>query len=242
MQKSVKKNIVFFFILLSTLSVYGQNAQLTLKKADSLFSAKRYSQAIKVYESLLQNNHTSPSMLLKMAYIYEANNDYTQAQYCLTHYTRLTNDLTALDKQSNLAKKYALKGYDNPEQEQIWFSIMPYTQYIVLSLLTMAAILVFVQFWFSKQNVKRLVFPILTTVFLLFAVFLQTIFQQPKVGIVSADKTYAMSGPSAAANVSQIIRKGSRFEIMDYTDVWVKVKLNEDVYFVRQEDLLTIAP
>ena len=60
-------------------------------------------------------------------------------------------------------------------------------------------------------------------------------------GIISEPNTYLMDGPSPGASVISIVSEGHRVEILGKVDVWYKVRWGDDLVYVRNFDLLTVA-
>jgi len=93
-------------VLLSTsLQTFSQPESDVLNKADSLFTAHKFTQSFELFDSIYRHKKASPAMLLKMAYIKEGLGDFTLAQYYLNEYYLATNNDLALTKMEKLSKK-----------------------------------------------------------------------------------------------------------------------------------------
>ena len=79
----------------------------------------------------------------------------------------------------------------------------------------------------------------LATVFMLILLFAHVnLFTAAEEGIVSANQTYLMSGPSAGSSVIAIISEGHQLKIKDKKDVWLKVEWQDKNVYVKEDKLL----
>ncbi|MEL7002387.1 MAG: SH3 domain-containing protein, partial [Bacteroidota bacterium] len=58
--------------------------------------------------------------------------------------------------------------------------------------------------------------------------------------IVVKNNTYLMSGPSAGAEVLEIIKKGHRVNVKDATDVWVQIEWDDQEAYVKADKIRNI--
>ncbi len=240
MQKSVKKILIIFFILFSFLSVWAQKPSEILLKADSLFAKSKHTQALQNYESLFKQNFYTPAMLLKMAFVYEAKSKYPQAQYFLSLYFEATNDFSVLEKQQALAEKNNLDGYSLSETSRFWWIFYSYSGYAAYLLLVIALMLLGIQVRISKER-KSILYPLLLILTLGSACTVFKLSKPTAQAIVFAPKTFAMEGPSGAADVQKQLTAGSKVRVVEKQDIWVKVNLNDKLFYVREDALQMIA-
>jgi hypothetical protein len=239
MQKPAKKIIIIFFVLFNALHGLAQQPSDILHKADSLFAKYKHTQAFQNYELLFKQNYYSPAMLLKMAYICESKNKFPQAQFYLSLYFKTTNDFSVLEKQQSLADKHNLAGYQLSDSAHLQWLVKSYARYFIFVLLMLAVVLFLVQVSLYRKR-KSLVFPIILVLLSGGAIAVNYLTKPTQQGIIIAPKTFAMDGPSGAANVLKQVTAGSKVEVLDRNDIWVKVSLNDKFFYVRYDALQII--
>jgi hypothetical protein len=242
MQKRMRKFIVLIFLsFFSFTPLFAQVSQYRLYTADSLFEAKRYTQALSKYEGVLQNNEYTPAMLLKMAYIHEGLGNIAKTQYFLNLYFLSTNDASALDKIAELAVKHNLRGYEDAGVVgQIIMMIQENVKYIIFVL---AGLLMLSMAWLAraKRKTKRPVGPVIAV--LLCIVFILNGFfgiSKDDTAIIAQPNTYLMSGPSAGSDLVDIVDAGHKLTITGKKDVWLEARLDGQTVYVKQEKLMLL--
>ncbi len=234
MQTQILKILV---LILIPLAMRGQNNAI-LQKADSLFSAKQYTQSFRLYDSLLHDKKYSPAMLLKMAYIKEGL-DQPSALYYLSLYHQATDDEQTLTKMEELADKYHLEGYKPTAQSQLnaWISKNSDSIKWVI-----ATVLFFFFAWVvfqKKQNESVMVpafFMVITAIGL--AWFINLGEPKPLV-MVAQSRVYLMSGPSAGASVVDVLEEGHRLSVSGEKDVWLRVSWREKEAFIKKSNTIS---
>jgi hypothetical protein len=240
MQRRVLKNLIVLIMLFITAlqTTSAQISSFRLKTADSLFHAKQYTQSFEHYQTILQQKEYTPAMLLKMAYIQEGLNNIGQAMYYLNLYYLATNDKSVLDKMEELANKFNLEGYETTDAVRARVFYHDHFQEISFALAALAVFFLSIIFY-TRIRLKRtpIAGPIALSAFLILF-FIHLNFGEPAhTGIISSSKTYIMNGPSAGASVIEITGDGHRVEILGEKDVWMKVKWNDDVAYIRNNSL-----
>lgn len=211
-----------------------------LHTADSLFEAKRYTQSLSHYEQILAQNEYTPAMLLKMAFIQEGLLNIGMAMYYLNLYYVDTNDTAALEKMSELARKYNLEGYS---VEYGGFATFYHNYHLYITIALSAMMLLFFSIVvYTRLRIK--VRPAISFAFLsLFAVMLSVHLyyglEKPS-GVITQPRTYVMSGPSAGASVVDIIGDGHKVQVIGREDVWLKIRWRERTAYIRENSLLPI--
>jgi uncharacterized protein YgiM (DUF1202 family) len=192
-------------------------------------------------ELLTKNKVASPVMLLKMAFIQEGLGDYTRSLYYLNLYYLKTFDRRVLKKMENLAETYHLKGYNYDDTE---FFLNIYHRYRVQINIGIMAIALFIGAILVYQKRAHRSRPLVSGI--AFILFLATLFwlnnfgrEKPK-AIISDDPVYLMDGPSAGADVVDIIGRGHRVELLSTRDVWTKIVWDERDVFVKNQQLLPL--
>jgi len=208
-----------------------------LKAADSLFQAKKYTESFELYDQLFNSqNLSSPSMLLKMAFIKEGLGDYSNALYFLNTYFNITLDRKALDKIDELVKANELKGYGIKGQVYTSELIYKYYRFVLVAILTM----LFTGMLFSAKIASKgkTIVPLITIMIMLipFIVAINYEFKSAS-AIIMKDTTYLMDGPSGSANVIETLSKGHKLTVQKSEGVWSRVKWDNQTYYVRTSKL-----
>jgi hypothetical protein len=232
---------IVFLIMFFSVQAFSQTSSHRLRTADSLFQAKRYMQSFQHYEEMLKQNQFTPSMLLKMAFIKEGLLQIGESMYYLNLYFIATHDDSALDKMKELATKYNLEGYEASETDKLLTNYYDNYNYISVAALALL-ILAFALTFYTRFRLNRK--PVVS--FVLVAFFGATLFihlyygERIQTGIITNASTYLMAGPSAAANVVEIIKDGHKVEVIGQKDVWLKIKWAGDVAYVKKNTVVPI--
>jgi hypothetical protein len=229
-----KVSILLLLFFTSFLAVASASSDLS--KADSLFFNKKYTEAFEVYTSLQENSSVSASMLLKMAFIKEGLGDYTSSLYYLYNYYQLTNDRAVLVKMSELADKKSLSGYTVEDKH---FFINGINKYLTEIQLLLAFTLLFLTLYAYRSKEKKelpIGVPVIQLVLAVVLLAVTNGWFQPNQAIIK-DNTFLMSAPSAASEPIGPITKGHLVEVLEQTDVWTKVRWNEEEVFLRKSKL-----
>ncbi len=218
----------------------SQFSNYRLQTADSLFTAKQYTQSLQHYENIFAQNQYSPAMLMRMAFIEEGLNHIGKAMYYLNLYYLKTSDASALDKMSQLSQKFRLQGYENGDTET---ALSFYRQYEDHISYTLAAILFFFFALIVFQTRRHKSIVALFVAMLFFAIIFVghlNLLSSAERAIVSSGNTYIMEGPSGAAPVVEVIAPGHRVSIVSRHDVWVEVEWRDRRGYIKQDRLLPV--
>lgn len=241
-QTQFLKNILTPVILVLSLHVvYAQSLAIEIKKADSLFQAKQYTQSFELYTTILNEKQYSPAMLLKMAYIQEGLGHTSKSLYYLHLYYLASNDEQALAKMEEIASKKRLDGYQSSDFNTLLTKLQQYSFQITAVLLSVSVFFFALIFYQKVRQHKKPIAAAFVLMLFLGLLFVQIHFTDyMKVGIVTESATYLMSGPSAGSNVVAIIDEGHQLKILGQTDVWIKVNWNENEVFIKESSLLPV--
>lgn len=237
----MKKITALFFSLILILAFNAKSESII--QADSLFNEKKYTESFDIYKQILEDNRqASPSMLLKMAYIKEGLGGFSDALYYLNLYYLKTADRKVLDKMEELANKKNVRGYTFSDFEFIQTVFYKYYNNIILSLLSIA-ILCLAGVYHLK--IKRQVNPGLPAIGMVLTLgvlfYILNFGKDYNRAITKQTNTYLMTGPSAAAEVIQIIGKGNRLKTLGQTDIWTRVEFDSKIGFIRSDKLREVA-
>ena len=238
----MQKNFIIFLFFLGVLSqkTYCQNVSL---KADSLFFAKKYEEAYKLYRADFQRQgQVAPASLLKMAFVAEETQQYPEALYYLNLYYYFQPNKASLDKLEELADKYALKDYRQSDFLLAKLLYDRYYDYLAL-LLVLLNMIIFYNLLF-KPLLKKRQLPLRyawaqLTIALASMLILRGVPSYPR-AILAQDHSLLMQAPSSGAKVLGQLPKGTRLPIHGQEDVWLKVVWEKQQGYVRSSQAYVV--
>lgn len=236
-QRGCLKIVVLTIILHLSASPLAdaQIYRFRLQTADSLFQAKRYTQSLEHYEEILSQQYYTPAMLLKMAYIYEGLNQMGSAMYCLNLYYLATNDEAVLTKMDEIARKFNLEGYETTDADRFWSFYLENHLWISFSLAALVILVISIMFHTRTRLHKRPIGSAIAAVLLCAILFLHQHYGSVRSqAIIASATTYLMDGPSAGASVVNIVGDGHRVQVLGKKDVWLKIRWDDEVAYVKQ--------
>lgn len=241
MQNPISKILKYIFLLFLTgiQLTQAQSINDSLKSADSLFVAKKYTESLSMYEDILNSTgQATPAMLLKMAYINEGLESYGEALYHLNNYYSLTSDENALTKMRDLAATRELEGY---EASNLDYLIKFYRQYrfMFVAIICAVGMLVIAMIFRQKKKYGKAAptLGVALVIVVVIGLYLANFTAVKEKGIISNTNTYVMTGPSAAADLIEIIGEGHRVELLDQRDIWVEIRWKGQRAFVRETNI-----
>jgi hypothetical protein len=239
MQNSVLKNLLTFFIVF--IPALGMSQGYSLTKADSLFAQKRYTQSLDVYQTLFDNGHYTPAMLLKMAYVEEGLNHVSLAVYYLNLYYLATYDNAVLTKLSELAEKNKLEGFAATDSDWV-LSFFNKNKYVLILGTFISSLLLITIVIVQRLRFKQQAWGTWTTCCIFLTATLVMLYTGTTTShaIIGRNNSYLMEGPSAGASVLSILRDGHKVKITGKKDVWLKVKVGEKEGYLKEADLLAL--
>jgi hypothetical protein len=242
MQKGVLKiAAIMAFLMVSATGAIAQTSSFRLYTADSLFRAKQFTQSLRHYEAMLENKEFTPAMLLKMAYIHEGLDHPGKTLYYLNLYHQATGDPGALRKMEELATKYNLGGYTVTDADRLISWYIESREYISFALAPICILLLALAFHRRFRKHKRPVGAFAALTFFVAVLFVHLNFgDKLDLGIIAEANTFIMTGPSPGADVIERVGEGHRIEVLGKKDVWLKVRWNGEVAYVRERSVLPV--
>lgn len=227
----------------SSFSSFGGDMKGELGQADSLFKLQKYTESFEIYEQLLdENNEASPQMLMKMAYIKEGLGDYSQALLYLNRYYLQTSDKRAQNKMEKLATEHSLNGYSLSDTTFIKGLVNKY--YVAFNLLVLGITLFLfgiVLYRKIKSGSNAKPYAVSAVVVLLIFFWVTNFELSEPQGIITENHAYLMTGPSAGADLVEVVQKGHRLKILDEEGIWVKVDWNGQEVYIRSKMIKRIS-
>lgn len=210
--------------------------------ADSLFQNKKYTESYSLYKSIFDQDQSSPSMLLKMAFIQEGLGDFGSALYYLNLYYLQTSNKQVLTKMEALAAKHQLKGYDYSDAEYFLTYYNKYQAQITIVLISMIIMLFSMIFYLKRKRNKPPVIAGIFFVILLGILYLQVNYGDVyRNGIILYADSYLMQAPSSGADLLEVVQQGHRVKILGKEDVWVKISWNGNPAYIRENNIRKIS-
>ena len=241
MQKRVLKLIplLIFSLLFGMQVAVCQEVDEKLQVADSLFGQRMYTQSLEIYEEIYQQTESaSPAMLLKMAYSQEAMGNLSQALIYLHDYYRVTSDKAVLGKMDELAQVNGLEGYESNDFIRFLKTLEDYSILIIGALLAFGFLILSMIFRKLKKHQEKSPGLAIGLVLVLgLNIFFINFFNKKDLGIISNSESYIMSGPSAAAELIEVVGQGHKVEILDKRDIWYEIIWRGGRGFIRENNI-----
>jgi tetratricopeptide (TPR) repeat protein len=234
----------FFFLCCGLVagSLQAQDYFAKVKTADSLFKQRKYTESFQLFEEILtKDKYFTYRMLLQMAYIKEGMDDYAAAMYYLNLYYANNPEQKVLDKISELASKHKLSGY-RPNDVEYLMALYRQNQVILLGVIFAFFVLFLAYLIYRKVKNKDILYPSIALSFALGIFFLLFNYYgiDIKKGIIKNEKVFLMNSPSAGADLLKTLQKGDCVLVTDQTDVWYKVKWEDQEAYVRKGNVYLV--
>lgn len=233
--------LLVIFLALLAKPAYAQADKTTLGTADSLFQKQHYTEALGLYEQILQEQLYSPQMLLKMAYIKEGLRDYTGAMYYLHLFYTKEPSRSVLRKMEELAQAHRLQGYEYNDLQ--FFKTQFSKHYMrILELMLLAAVVTATIIFFRWRKGRRFTntFKIGFTLYLLFILYYINFLNLGDAGIIKNNHVAIMSAPSAGGAWLATATEGHKVPIRGEQDIWYEIEWKGQKAFIRKSNLLEL--
>ena len=146
-----------------------------------------------------------------------------------------TNDDDVQEKIDDIATKYDLEGYQTTDADRFWSFYLDSHLWLSLSLMALIILFVSIMFHTRMRLHRRPVGSAIAVTALAVLLFLHQQYGTVRSrAIIASTTTYLMDGPSAGASVLDIVGDGHRVEILGKKDVWLKIRWDEDVVYVKE--------
>jgi hypothetical protein len=217
-------------------------AEVSLKKADSLFAVGRLEDAALLYEAALaEGQMATDPVLLKLAYIAEKNNDPPRILYYLQVYFDRHPRENVLRKMNEVARINGLIGYETDDLNYFYLFYKQYGIYLLMLLLALGiyvfGVLVIKMTRKEPSSTRHRWVVLLYLITLLLFVNLPEGYQS---GITSRDRVLLRQSPSGAAPVAEVIGRGHKVNILGREDIWYRIFWNDQLYYVRKDQVWLI--
>ena len=229
---------LLLFFLLFFFQIADSKAQNDVaKKADSLFSAKKYSEAANIYELIFKDNQVNkPNISLKLAFIYESLGDFPKAIYYLNNYYNLNPDDEVFEKMNKMALENKFTGF---ERSDLNFILVLYQQFYIFILYSVILIGIFILIILFRKKIynkkilrRHLILVGLFIAFLLVFINVPNTYQSAIIN----KSTYFREYPSSGSPIIGSIEKGNKINIFGQEDIWLKVLWNRKIVYIHKND------
>jgi tetratricopeptide (TPR) repeat protein len=241
MQAHLNKKLILWIILGLILPKYEAfcGDRNELKMADSLFAMARYPEASALYKKNFGNDEkNNQSLLLKLAFLSEKTNDYTDCLYYLSKLALITPSRKLFEKMDKLASEQNLKGYEFDDYNYFIIFYRRYGDYIPILLLSLGAYIVFIMVLKVRRKEAILRIHKISIIFYLVALLgLLNVPSLYKTCIVVNENTFLRDEPSSASPVIEKVGKGHKLVIVGSIDHWDRVIWDNKIVYIRQSDL-----
>jgi len=244
MQALKYKNLIFWIVLGILIPSYDvfPASKKELKTADSLFAMAKYPEATILYKKNFGDNEkNNQSLLLKLAFLAEKANNYTDCLYYLSKLAMITPSRRLFEKMDKLASEQNLKGYEFDDYNYFIIFYRRYGDYIPILLLTLGAYIVLIMV--LKVRRKEPILKVHKLSIIIYLVALLGLLNIPslyKTCIIVNENTFLRDEPSSAAPVVERVGKGHKLTIVGSVDHWDRVIWNNRIVYVRKSDLWNI--
>jgi len=235
MQKVTFKFLILVFgaLLISSYHTFANPSESELIKADSLYTNKQYTEAIKIYEELFSAGYASPNMLLKLARVNEGSANYGATIFYLEKYYQLTADERILEHIEKITSDNDIEGFNYELPFYANYYYKSYSKFILLTLILITV--VFLAFWLqNKKERKSFATAAIITLVLVAAV---NNYKGQDYGIITDTPGFLMEGPSAGADVITKLDQPTKLPLKGRVDIWTKTKIEDKEAYIKSEHL-----
>ncbi|WP_255080381.1 SH3 domain-containing protein [Lacihabitans sp. CCS-44] len=231
----LKLLLLFFLFFFQFADSKAQND--VAKKADSLFNAKKYSEAANIYELIFRDNQVNkPNITLKLAYIYESLGDFPKAIFYLNNYYNLNPDDEVFEKMNKMALENKFTGFERSDLNFILVLYQQFYIYILYSVILIGIFILVILFRkkiYNKKILRRHL--LLVGLFIIFLLVFINVPNSYQSAIVNK-KTFFREFPSSGSSIIGTIDKGNKINIFGEEDIWLKVLWNRKIVYIHKND------
>ncbi|WP_239693428.1 SH3 domain-containing protein [Rufibacter roseus] len=197
---------------------------------------------MRIYEQLLDQEQVyTPQMLLKMAYIHEGLQQYTQSMKYLQLYYSKHPSRSVLRKMEEVGLEQQLEGYTYTDWDFFKTQFYKYYTQILNGLVFLAALGLFIMLlrWRKKLYIRPYT-KVIFFVYLVFIFYFANFLTLGKQGIIQSTNVPIMAGPSAGAALIASVGIGHKVDILGEEDIWYRIEWNDQTAYIRKNNLLLL--
>jgi hypothetical protein len=210
----------------------------SILKADSLFEQGQFAAVLPLYRSQIwRQRQVSSRLLLRLAYAEHQQTHYAAELLYLNMALARQPRLSTWQQLASLAQRQRLVGYPTTWQQEVRVQVQRY-YYPVLQGLLSGAVLLAVGLLLRRGRTSRVwlaySFYLLGT-----GAYLYWLLPMPT-GIVARSGVALMAGPGAGAAWLSTAAPGDRLPVLGRQDIWLRVRWQERIAYVRADDTFII--
>jgi len=210
-----------------------------LTQADLLFTQGRYAAAAPLYRrQVWQQQQVSPRLLLRMAYAQHQLGHYAAELLYLNLAQARQPRLGTWRQLVALAQRQRLVGYPSTWQQEARVQAQRY-YYPGLQALLSGAVGVGIVLLLRQRRTKRGSWVAYGAYVLATGAYLVLLRPEP-IGVVTRAGAALMAGPGAGATWLSTAAPGDRLPVLGHTDIWLRVRWQDRVAYVRATDALLV--
>jgi tetratricopeptide (TPR) repeat protein len=248
----LKKFIYILVMLVSPLVAFGEaNMQALFEKGNTSYSKGQYKEAVAAYQQVINAGYQSTALYYNMG---NAEYKLGEVPSALLYYEK-AHKLAPADEDINVNLRFAnLRTTDKIDETPEFFLNKWWNGFIlsfsvnVLALISillvlMASGLLIVYFFTNSVSIKKGAFYVSMSLFFIGIVIVSlagsqvSYFNGHKQGIIFTSTVNVKSGPIDQSNTLFVLHEGTKVNLLDNTNGWVKIKLaNGNVGWVRVAD------
>jgi hypothetical protein len=212
---------------------------LSIQRADSLFELGQYEAARPLYRAQVwQQQRASASLLMRLAYAEHQQAHYAAELLYLNMALVRQPRLSTWQQLVALAQRQRLVGYPTTWQQEVRVQVLRY-YYPVLQGLLSVAVLVAVGLLLRRGRTGRGTWLAYGLYLAATGAYLYWLKPVPT-GIVTRPGVALMAGPGAGAAWLSTAAPGDRLPVLGRQDIWLRVRWQERVAYVRAADAFVI--
>ena len=229
---SEKKNVFFSALAANPAPSAGL-------RADSLFAQGQYEAALPLYRAQVwQQQQVSTQLLFRLAYAEHQQGHYAAELLYLNMALARQPRLSTWRQLVALAQRQRLVGYPTTWQQEVRIQVQRY-YYPVLQGLLSGAVLIAVALLLQRRRAHQGTWLVYGLYLLGTEAYLYWLRPAP-IGIIARPGVALMAGPSAGASWLSTTAPGDRLPILGHQDIWLQVRWQERIAYVRAADALII--
>jgi hypothetical protein len=216
-----------------------QETTTNIRQADSLFASGRYEAALPLYRAQIwQRRRVSAQLVLRMAYAQHQLGHYPAELLYLNLAQARQPRLSTWRQLAALAQRQRLVGYPTTWQQELRVQAQRYYSPGLQGLLT-GAVLLAIGLGLRRQRTKPGAWLAYGAYLLGTGAYL-TLLRPEAVGVVTHAGAALMAGPGAGATWLSTAAPGDRLPVLGHEDIWLRVRWQERVAYVRATDALVV--
>jgi hypothetical protein len=218
---------------------FAQLPSNSIQQADSLFEQGQFGAVLPLYRAQIwQQRRVSARLLLRLAYAEHQQTHYAAELLYLNMALARQPRLNTWQQLATLAQRQRLVGYPTTWQQDIHVQMQRY-YYPVLQGLLSGAVLIAVGLMLRRKRTSRGAWLVYGVYVLGTGAYLHWLRPVPT-SIVARPGVALMTGPSAGASWLSTAAPGDRLPVLGYQDIWLKVRWQERIAYVRADDIFII--